>query len=142
MEVTQLYKDFSEVVKDISVIHHIMVGEINSRGHAVGFHHEGDLSKGKSEVIEATRKAKDDHGIYEAGVIIFGIQKRGASSFYPSSYSPEEVLNGIKEAYNKKNRVKYRLYEATLANGIIIHFYQDEDADYGKIVTAYPKYQA
>jgi hypothetical protein len=58
-----------------------------------------------------------------------------------STRGPEQVLKLIEDAYNKKKKVKTRLYEANLENGILIHFYQNNDSDSGKITTAYPKYQ-
>ncbi|WP_421383466.1 hypothetical protein ACOJQI_03135 [Bacillus salacetis] len=52
-----------------------------------------------------------------------------------------DVLNAIKNAYNKKNKIKARLYESVLENGMVIHFYQHDDKDTGKVTTAYPKYR-
>lgn len=52
MEISTIYDSFKEILKDISTVEHIFIGEINSRGHAVGFHHEGDLASDKSKVIE------------------------------------------------------------------------------------------
>jgi hypothetical protein len=92
-------------------------------------------------LIEESKKEKDAQGIYEANVIIHDKTKRGFSSFFPSDYSPEDVLKAIEEAYNKRKRVKSRLYEANPTNGILLHFYQTDDTELGKITSAYPKYQ-
>jgi hypothetical protein len=139
MEVYALYDRFTNILKDSSTVEHIFIGEINSRGLAIGFHHEGEFASGKSQVIEETRKDQDEQGVYEANVMIYGVRKLGLSSFYPTRYSAIDVLKIIEHAYN--NKIKSRLYEASLANGLLIHFYQTDDTVLGKISTAYPKYQ-
>lgn len=141
MEIDQLYDSFKEILKDKSTVEHIFIGEINKRGIAVGFHHEGELANGISHVIEGTRKEEDGQGVYEANVSIHGISKFQISSFFPTDISPQDVLKIIQNAYNNKKKIKSLLYEATLDNGIIIHFYQNDDSSLGKISTAFPKYQ-
>jgi hypothetical protein len=59
LEISTIYDSFKEILKDISTVEHIFIGEINSRGHAVGFHHEGDLASDKSKVIEESRKERN-----------------------------------------------------------------------------------
>jgi hypothetical protein len=141
MEKLALYDNFKEILGDHSTAEHIFIGEINTRGLAVGFHHEGELADGKSHVVESSRIEEDSIGIYEANVIIYGKRKNGQSSFFPKFYTPTDVLESLKDAYNRKKKLKYRLYESILSNGMIIHFYQSDDSDLGKITTAYPKYQ-
>jgi hypothetical protein len=141
MEIEKLYKNFKDLLYDKSTVEHIFIGEINKRGLGVGFHHEGDLAKGLSEVIEETRLAEDSFGVYEANVIIRGVKKLSISSFFPKELVPNNVLKLIKEGYNNKKKIKAFLYEATLSNGIIIHFYERDNSGHAKIVTAYPKYQ-
>jgi hypothetical protein len=141
MTIYSLYEEFKTILVDFSTVEHIFIGEISTRGLAVGFHHEGELSIGTSKVIEETRRKTDSQGVYEANVIIRKIRKNGLSSFFPIDYSPEQVLKLIEVAYNNKKKVKMRLYEASLENGILIHFYQNDDTDSGKTTTAYPKYQ-
>lgn len=75
---------------------HIFIGEINRKGFPVGFHHEGDLAKEFSQVIESTRSAKDELGVFEANVIIRGVNKLTLSSFFPTDISPKEVLQTIR----------------------------------------------
>lgn len=140
MTINELFNDYSDVLHSEATVTHIFVGERNSRGTVVGFHHEGDLAVGTSTVDEATRSEKDGQGVYEANVTIHGIPKILGSSFFPQECSPQRVLDMVKEGYNNKINVKDRLYEANLSNGILVHFYQS-DSSTGKIITVFPKYR-
>lgn len=75
-------------------LEHILEGELNRQGQAVGFHYEG-FSSSKGEVIADTRTEEDKFGVYEAEVMIDDVEKQsnqGRSSFFPEEWSSQEVV--------------------------------------------------
>src|SRR5690625_689640 len=55
-------------------LEHILEGEINRNGEAVGFHYE-NLPTKKGEGIQGTRTDANEHGVYEAEIEVEGIKK-------------------------------------------------------------------
>jgi len=120
-------------------LEHILEGEINRQGEAVGFHYEG-LSTAKGKVVEGTRTDPDTNGVYEAEVEIDGIKKsgnKGISTFFPLYWSTQEVIDGINEAYETKQFISGNTYEGLTEEGIVIRMYLDEEE---KIISAFPIY--
>lgn len=118
-------------------LEHILEGEINRKGDAVGFHYEG-LESAKGTVIESTRTAPDKYGVYEAEVEVEGVKKsgnRGISSFFPLHWTAQEVVDGINEAYESKEFIRGNTYEGISHEGVIIHMYLDQK---DKIISAFP----
>src|SRR5690625_1695205 len=69
IESKETENDKIEISKLIDVQHfqhgaleHILEGEINHKGYAVGFHYEG-LPTQKGKVIASTRTTADEHGV-------------------------------------------------------------------------------
>ncbi len=121
-------------------IEHIFDGTINKKGNATGYHYTMVLdSKGK--VIEGTRSKEDKNGVFTGNVEVDGVKKNGFSSFYPESWTPQQVVDAINTAYD----------EATAnpdnpKNSLWIGHYGDMEIDMyldssNKITTAYPVYQ-
>ncbi len=77
---------------------HIFEGEINKKGKAVGFHCS-QIENSKGKILEGTRSKTDRHGVFTAKVEIAGVKKNGFSSFYPSDWTPQEVVDSIHRAY-------------------------------------------
>lgn len=119
-------------------IRHILEGEINRRGKAVGFHMENMPTK-KGRVIEKTRSIKDKNGVYTAKVEIEGIIKNFNSSFFPTNMTPQQIVNLINEAYENRILISNTSpkYIGKSSLGIDIEMYVVN----GKITTAYPKYK-
>src|SRR5699024_1082694 len=116
---------------------HILEGEINRKGDAVGFHYEG-LPSVKGIVIEGTRTNPDKYGIYEAEVEVEGIKKRGnrgMSTFFPLHWNAQEVVDSINEAYDSKQFLNGNTYEGVTDEGVVIHMYLDKN---DKIISAFP----
>ena len=118
---------------------HIFEGDIR-RGQAGGYHY--DMGEGTSgSIIEGTKSpALNDAGVYKAKVEVNGILKkanRGESTFFPDRMSPQEVVDAINEAYERRQfKVKTRnTYEGFSKNGMKITMYLDSDE---KIISAYP----
>ena len=119
---------------------HIFEGDINRRGQVGGYHY--DMVEGTSgSIIEGTKSpALDDAGVYKAKVEVNGTLKKangGNSTFFPDSMSPQEVVDAINEAYERRQfKVKTRnTYEGFSKNGMKITMYLDSDE---KIISAYP----
>ena len=122
-------------------IEHIFDGTINKKGNATGYHYTMVLdSKGK--IIDGTRSEEDKNGIFTGNVEVDGVKKNGFSSFYPESWSPQQVVDAINTAYdeaisNPDNPNSKSLWIGHYGD-IEIDMYLDSDQ---KITTAYPVYQ-
>ena len=121
-------------------LEHIFDGTINKKGNATGYHYTMVLdSKGK--IIDGTRSKEDENGVFTGNVEVDGIKKNGFSSFYPESWTPQQVVDAINTAYdeavanpdNPKNSLWIGHY-----GDIEIDMYLDSNQ---KITTAYPIYQ-
>ena len=121
-------------------LEHIFDGTINKKGNATGYHYTMVLdSKGK--IIDGTRSKEDENGVFTGNVEVDGIKKNGFSSFYPESWTPQQVVDAINIAYdeavanpdNPKNSLWIGHY-----GDIEIDMYLDSNQ---KITTAYPIYQ-
>lgn len=118
-------------------LEHILEGELNRKGDAVGFHYEG-LPTAKGSVIEGTRTNPDKYGVYEAEVEVEGKKKRGnqgISSFFPLHWTAQDVVDAINEAYETKQFVTGNTYEGLTEEGVTIHMYLDQN---DKIISAFP----
>lgn len=118
-------------------LEHILEGEINRKGDAVGFHYEG-LPSAKGTVIDGTRTDPDKYGVYEAEIEVEGVKKsgnRGISSFFPLHWNTQEVVDAINEAYDNREYVTGNTYEGITEEGVIIHMYLDNQ---DKIISAFP----
>lgn len=121
-------------------LEHILQGELNRKGQAVGYHYEG-LASSKGEVIENTATATDENGIYEAEVVIEDVEKQsnqGKSSFFPEDWSAQKVVDAINEAYEHKERLTGNTYAGLSEDGIVIQMYINEEED---IISAFPEYE-
>ena len=100
------------------------VGNFNNSGlehifsgkNSGGYHYEG-LKNTNGIVVAGTRTAPEQYGVYEAKVLINGVQKNGfngGSTFFPNSWTPQQVVDAINEAYSNKNIVIEIRIEANL----------------------------
>ncbi len=119
-------------------LEHILAGELNSSGKAVGFHYEG-LPGSKGKVIPGTESAQNQFGVYKAKVEVDGVAKvtnGGYSTMFPKNWTPQQVVDSINEAFSNKVLVTGNTFEGTLASGMKIRMYIDSA---GKIIFAFPK---
>ena len=121
-------------------LEHIFDGTINKKGNATGYHYTMVLdSKGK--IIEGTRSAEDENGVFTGKVEVDGVKKNGFSSFYPEAWTPQQVVDAINTAYDEAianpDNPKNSLWIGHYGN-IEIDMYLDSNQ---KITTAYPIYR-
>jgi len=122
-------------------LEHIFDGTINKKGNATGYHYTMVLdSKGK--IIDGTRSKEDENGVFTGNVEVDGVKKNGFSSFYPESWTPQQVVDAINTAYdeavaNPDNPTSNSLWIGHCGD-IEIDMYLDSSQ---KITTAYPVYQ-
>lgn len=124
-----------------ATLEHIFDGTINRNGKATGYHYTMVLDS-KGEVVEGTRSKPDKNGVFTAKVRVSGIDKNGFSSFYPESWTPQQVVDAINTAYedaitNSANPTASQLWIGHYGD-LEIDMYLD---DARQIVTAYPIYQ-
>jgi len=120
-------------------LEHILEGELNARGQAVGFHYDRLPSK-KGKIIVGTKTAPNEHGVFEAEVSVEGVKKesnRGRSSFFPDEWSAQEVVDAINEAYESRQFITGNTYEGLTRTGVIIRMYLDHNE---RIISAFPLY--
>ena len=122
-------------------LEHIFDGTINKKGNATGYHYTMVLdSKGK--IIEGTRSKEDENGVFTGNVEVDGVKKNGFSSFYPESWTPQQVVDAINAAYDEATANP----DNPTSNSLWIGHYGDIEIDMyldsnQKITTAYPVYK-
>ncbi|MBO1003635.1 EndoU domain-containing protein [Pseudogracilibacillus auburnensis] len=120
-------------------LEHILEGEINKKGAAVGFHYDRLPTK-KGEVIEGTETKPNELGVYEAEVVVNHVEKTsngGKSTFFPKDWDTQQVVDAINEAYESKEFISGNTYEGLTKEGMVIRMYVDEQE---KIISAFPIY--
>lgn len=120
-------------------LEHILEGELNRRGQAVGFHYNR-LPTRKGEIINGTKTKEDEFGIYEAKVIVNDVEKtsnQGISTFFPDEWGTQDVIDAINEAYAERVFITGNTYEGLTTEGIVIRMYLDDN---DKIISAFPVY--
>lgn len=120
-------------------LEHILAGELNQKGNAVGFHYDGLASK-KGEVISGTETEPNEYGIYEAEVEVSDVAKTsnsGKSTFFPKTWTAQDVVNAINEAYESNSLITGNTYEGLTDEGIIVRMYLDNNE---QIISAFPVY--
>jgi hypothetical protein len=121
-------------------LEHILEGEINKHGDAVGFHYDGLLTK-KGKVVQGTETEPDEFGVYEAVVEVKGTIKTsngGKSSLFPADWNAQQVVDAINESYEEKTPITGNTYEGLTSDGMVIRMYLDQQ---GKIISAFPVYE-
>ncbi len=121
-------------------LEHIFDGTINKKGKATGYHYSM-IEDSKGQILEGTRSHPDAHGVFTAKVRVEDVRKNGFSSFYPETWSPQEVVDAINEAYkdavNNPENPRGDLWIGH-SGKLEIDMYLNEKK---KIVTAYPIFQ-
>lgn len=122
-----------------NAVEHILLGEINRKNQAVGYHYEG-LSDSEAETIPGTASKTNKYGVYTAKVRIAGIDKQsngGRSTFFPKEWNAQDVINAINEAYENRAYISGNTYAGLSEDGMTIRMYLDDDE---KIISAFPEY--
>ncbi|WP_200878030.1 RHS repeat-associated core domain-containing protein, partial [Burkholderia paludis] len=122
---------------------HVFHGEINNRGRAVGFHHEGSIGHiGKARVTGITSPA-NAQGVYRGRVEIFDsssgawVAKGPESSFFPKSWNRQQVMSEIRSAFDNGVVSSNGKWEGVSSSGVHIEGWLNRSGD---INTAYPIY--
>lgn len=117
---------------------HIFEGEIKG-AKSVGWHYEPSSTTGR---IVSIVQPPNTQGVYEAVVEIGGVLKTNTSTFFPKTWSKDEVMSAIYEAYRNANpKIKADgtefVYKWTgTSRGITIDMFLDANAE---ILSAFPK---
>lgn len=122
-----------------SALAHILEGELNRKGQAVGFHYD-QLPTKNGEIIEGTETDENEQGVYEAKVIIDDVEKNangGKSTFFPDDWDTQDVIDAINEAYDAKSFINGNTYEGIADDGVVVRMYLDNN---DQIISAFPIY--
>lgn len=120
-------------------LEHIFYGEVNRKGNATGYHSEA-FPDTPGSVVEGTRSEENAEGVYQGQVEVNGIPKagnRGYSTFFPKDWTPQQVVNGINEAYDSRQHDQGNTYLGETEEGLVIQMYL---TDKEKIISAFPIY--
>lgn len=120
-------------------LEHILEGELNRNGQAVGFHYN-QLPTKKGEIVSGTETEPNEFGVYEAKVIVSNVEKtsnRGMSTFFPNEWDTQHVVDVINEAYDNRVYINGNTFEGLTDGGIVIRMYLDNEE---KIISAFPIY--
>lgn len=119
---------------------HIVFGEINRRGDAVGYHHRSNGVDPPGARVLRIVQPPDANGVYRARVALRDpttgtwIAKKGPSTFYPDAMSPDEVIDAILAAFHAGEVRNDGQFIGSSGRGFAIEgWYQD-----GRINAAYP----
>ena len=82
-----------------NTLEHIFDGTINGKGKATGYHYTM-VTDSKGKIIDGTRSDVDENGVFTGKVEVSGIRKNGFSSFFPESWTPQQVVDAINTAYD------------------------------------------
>lgn len=118
---------------------HILKGELNRKGNAVGFHYDRLPTK-KGEVIAGTETDPNEYGVYEAKVKVDGVAKTsnsGKSSIFPDEWDTQDVVDAINEAYDARSLITGNTYAGLTKDGLEINMYLNQN---DKIISAFPIY--
>lgn len=118
---------------------HILEGELNRRGQAVGFHYD-QLPTKKGEILQGTKTAPNEFGVFEAEIEVEGVKKtsnQGKSSFFPDDWDTQDIVDAINEVYDNREHLTGNTYGGLTADGMQIHMYLDEEE---LIISAFPIY--
>src|SRR5699024_12107513 len=83
-----------------NALEHILEGELNYKGQAVGFQYS-QLESKKGEIINNSQTELDENEVYEAKVRIKDVNKtsnNGKSTFYPDKWDTQDVFEPMIEA--------------------------------------------
>jgi len=120
-------------------LEHILEGDLSPKGKAGGYHYDG-IPNSAGSIIPGTETPPNACGVYMAQVEVNGIPKtafNGYSTFFPDSWTPQQIADAINEAYNARVFVMGNTYTSILSNGMEIRMFLDK---FGKIVSAFPVY--
>ena len=133
--------------KPVVATEHILDGEINPHGKAVGFHHRPGGSDPPTSHLDQVTGGPNASGIYVGKVQVFDpakniwVQKKAKSSFYPDNMSPAEIEQAIQTSYEdavaKGEVLPNGKFEGESGKGFSIGGYAKD----GKIATAYPIFE-
>lgn len=121
-----------------AAIEHIFQGQININGKAVGYHYER-IEGTVGEIIPGSEIIINDLGVYKAQVKVKGLLKtgnKGFSTFYPKNLSPQQVINTINEAYQRRIYKGQNKYYGYSTNGLKIIMYLTKT---NLIISAFPE---
>ena len=123
-----------------NTLEHIFDGTINGKGKATGYHYT-KVSDSKGKIIDGTRSDTDENGVFTGKVEVSGIKKNGFSSFYPESWTPQQVVDAINTAYkdaiSNPNNPKGSLWIGYCGD-LEIDMYLNSSK---RITTAFPVYE-
>src|SRR5699024_10855350 len=103
-------------------LEHILKGEINRNGQAVGYHYEG-LPDAEGEVIKGSKSPTNENGVYEAKVKVNDTEKesnQGKSTFFPKGWDTQDVVDAINEVYGYRTNINGNTYAVVTNDAIVV----------------------
>lgn len=124
---------------------HVFEGEVKDNGRLVGYHHrEGGEDQGDAKIVEGTKGAPDEDGVYEAKWTTDDSSREKYSTFFPDSYSQDDVRGAVREAWDNQTPTGVDgQWRGVTSDGITVEGYVKPgksvaDSTEDDITTAYP----
>lgn len=120
-------------------LHHVFAGEINKRGKPTGFHSRPGGADPSTAKVVNVRDKPNSLGVYTATIAVRdgGQWKEKFSSFFPDSFSQQEVVDAVIHAYSNSKNKKAQPWQGPSGHGFAIQGYT---TNRGGINTAFPVY--
>jgi hypothetical protein len=121
---------------------HILWGEINKSGRGVGGHFYGAIERGTLRIRPNSKVDHLNHDIIKAFIDIRGddgkwIQKSAKTTFFPTNWSEDDVLNAVSHAFLNKKFVGDNEFHGASGSGFDIRMHLKTDGS-DEIITAFP----
>lgn len=138
--VFDLYDSIPELTQ--ASIQHILWGEINKSGKAVGGHFFGALDAGAIRIRPGTEMLWLKHNIGKALIDVRDrngnwVQKIARTTFFPSNWSEKDVLRSVVFAFQNRVYKGENIYHGYSGRGFDIRMYLKTDGS-NEIITAFP----
>ncbi|RYL93282.1 EndoU domain-containing protein [Sporolactobacillus sp. THM19-2] len=123
-------------------LEHILEGQLNARGKAVGYHSES-IPDTPGRIIPGTESAPNKYGVYKAKIEVNNIPKTangGESTFFPENWDAQKIVESINEAFENRQFIEgtRNTFIGELSNGMQIQMYIDMKS--GKIISSFSIY--
>lgn len=144
------YVDDTERNKQVSMVsqitkaskNHILWGEINRSGKAVGGHFYGAIELGTLRLRPGTKLQEFDNQIVKANIDIKDdqgrwVQKSAGTTFFPKHWTEQQVLGAVSNAFSNRSFISDNEYHGPSGAGFEIRMHLKTNGT-NEIITAFP----
>ena len=121
---------------------HVLKGEINESGSAVGCHFKGAIDNGTARIRLGATITEGPNDMFKVNIDVKDVNgnwipKTAQSSFFPRTWDEQKILNEIQNAFINKTFVSGNTWKGLSSEGIEIRMFLKTDGT-NQIITAFP----